>query len=93
MLLWLGVNKDTLPDPIYLHMLLRCSCPGSCDGRALAVLEGDAGLEEVLLAPLRRMTEIQVCRRFGRESMRKIKCLDKAHVGTLMSKHRHMCKL
>ena len=61
MLSCLGVNKDTLPNSIYFHLLLRCFCPILCVGcRALAVLEGDAGLEEVLLAPLRRMTELQV---------------------------------
>ena len=32
----------------------------ACAGRALALLEGNAGLQDVLLAPLRRMTELQV---------------------------------
>ena len=59
----LGICKEILQTQASCILLLRCSCPDSCVGRALAVLEGDAGLEEVLLAPLRRMTEMQVRKR------------------------------
>ena len=40
------------------------------------MLEGDAGLEEVLLAPLRRMTEIQVNKHSGWEGIMVLDCLD-----------------
>ena len=52
------------------------------------MLEGDAGLEEVLLAPLRRMTEIQVRKPFGWEEIPRINCLDPICKGTNQVKAR-----
>ncbi|KAK9821318.1 hypothetical protein WJX81_001262 [Elliptochloris bilobata] len=45
--------------PIRTEPLRGCVTTLEAVARALALLEGDAGLQQVLLAPLRRMTELQ----------------------------------